>query len=108
MASYLLIESRDPFESRGFAQRCELASTLAADGAQVTLFLLENGVLAARAAAHVREIEHLGHLGVAVLADDFALRERGITAAQLAREVKPSPIDALVVELGRGAKAIWN
>lgn len=108
MASYLLIESRDPFESRGFAQRCGLASALVADGAQVTLFLVENGVLAARAAAHVREIQDLGRLGVAVLADDFALRERGITAAQLAREVQPSPIDALVVELERGAKAIWN
>ena len=108
MADYLWIESRDPFESGGFAQRCELVLALLADGAQVTLFLVENGVLAARAAARVREIEELGRRGVAMLADDFALRERGITAAQLARGVKSSPIDALVVELGRGAKAIWN
>ncbi|HSC06113.1 MAG TPA: DsrE family protein [Steroidobacteraceae bacterium] len=108
MTSYLLIESRDPFESHGLAQRCELASALVAEGAQVTLFLVENGVLAAREAAQVREIEELGRLGVTVLADDFALRERGITPAQLAREVKPSLIDALVEELGRGAKAIWN
>ncbi|HEU4530962.1 MAG TPA: DsrE family protein [Steroidobacteraceae bacterium] len=108
MQRYLLIESRDPFESRSFARRCELAAALAGEGAEVTVFLVENGVLAARETARVREIEHLGSLGVRVLADEFALRERGIPTAQLARAVRAAPLDALVTALGKGAKAMWN
>ena len=108
MPSYLLIESRDPFESRGFGQRCELAAALATDGAAVTLFLVENGVLAARSAAAVRELDRLGRSGVSVLADEFALRERGIAVAELAGHVKSARLDELVKQLGTGAKAIWN
>jgi sulfur relay (sulfurtransferase) complex TusBCD TusD component (DsrE family) len=108
MSSYLLIESRDPFESRGFGQRCELAAALAVDGASVTLFLVENGVLAARGSAQVRELEKLGRSGVSVFADEFALRERGITVGELAGQVKAVRLDALVERLGTGAKAIWN
>ena len=108
MPSYLLVESRDPFESRGFGQRCELAAALAADGAAVTLFLVENGVLAARSAAGVLELDKLGRTGVSMLADEFALRERGIAVAELAGHVKSARLDELVERLCTGAKAIWN
>ncbi|HZF16856.1 MAG TPA: hypothetical protein VE046_13030 [Steroidobacteraceae bacterium] len=108
MASYLLIESRDPFESRGFAQRSELATALAADGAAVTIFLLENAVLASRSAARVRELDKFAKAGVRVLADEFSLRERGIGSEQIAATVKAVPIGTLVEELVAGAKAIWN
>jgi sulfur relay (sulfurtransferase) complex TusBCD TusD component (DsrE family) len=108
MVNYLLIESRDPFESRGFAQRSELASLLVADGAGVTVFLVENGVLAARAAAKLRELDKLAKSGVEILADDFALKERGIAAGDIATAVKPAQLDALIARLGAGTKAIWN
>jgi sulfur relay (sulfurtransferase) complex TusBCD TusD component (DsrE family) len=108
MPKYLLIETRDPFASKGFAQHCELAAALVSDGADVTLFLVENGVLAARRAARGLELEKLVRLGVLVLADEFALRERGITDSELAEHVKGAPLDALVERLGAGAKAIWN
>ena len=108
MAKYLLIETRDPFASKGFAQHCELASALAKDGAEVTLFLAENGVLAARGAARLHALEKLARLGVPVLADEFALRERGIVASEVADQVKGVSLDALVARLGTGAKAIWN
>ena len=108
MPDYVLIESRDPFELKGFSQRCDLALALVRDGATVTLFLVENGVLAARGAARVRELEKLGRSGVPVLADEFALRERGIAAAELATDVKCASLDVLVERLGAGAKAIWN
>ena len=39
MANYLLIESRDPFESNDIGQLYELAAGLARDGNSVTLFL---------------------------------------------------------------------
>ena len=108
MTHYLIIESRDPFESRGFAQRCDLALALRADGAGVTLFLLENGVLAARHAAKLRELERLAKAGVTVLADEFGLRERGVAPAEVASTVTSTRLEALVGELTRGAKAIWN
>jgi sulfur relay (sulfurtransferase) complex TusBCD TusD component (DsrE family) len=108
MADYLLIESRDPFESRGFAQRCELALALRADGAGVTLFLVENGVFAARQAAKLRELEKLAKAGVHVCADEFALRERGVGGNELAPTVESAPLEALVGSLASGAKALWH
>jgi predicted peroxiredoxin len=108
MSNYLLIESRDPFESRGFSQRCDLALALQADGAGVTIFLVENGVFAARAAAKLRELDKLAKSGVQLLADEFALRERGIRSGEIASQVKPAKIETLVSALAAGNKAIWN
>src|SRR5262249_41393548 len=48
MAEFLLIESRDPFESNEVGYYCELARGLAHDGHAVTMFLVQNAVLAAR------------------------------------------------------------
>lgn len=48
MAKYLLIQSRDPFESNDVAYFYELAAGLAREGSDVMLFLVQNGVLAAR------------------------------------------------------------
>lgn len=106
MKRYLIVESRDPFECASFAWRNDLAATLAA-GAEVTVFLVENAVYAARASAGFAGLGRLKRAGVTVVADEFALRERGIAAAQLAPEIKAARIDLLVAELGRGARAIW-
>jgi len=51
MAKYFLIESRSSFDSTQVSQNYQLASDLANAGNETTLFLVENGVLAARAAA---------------------------------------------------------
>ena len=48
MAKYLLIESRDPFDSNDVANFHELATGLIREGNEVTLFLVQNGVLPAR------------------------------------------------------------
>jgi len=108
MTSYLVVESRDPFESHGFARRCELAAALRADGASVTVFLVENGVIAARGSARLRELDQLARSGVAVVADEFSLRERGIAAAELAATVKPVALDAVVEQMVQGVRVLWN
>ncbi|HKE45102.1 MAG TPA: DsrE family protein [Steroidobacteraceae bacterium] len=108
MSGYLLIESRDPFESKGFAQHCELALTLLGEGNSVTLFLVENAVLAARAAAKARDLDKLAKAGVRVLADKFALHERGIDARQVIAAVEPAELNALLAHLADGAKTLWN
>ena len=106
MAAYLLIQSRDPFESKDADYYCDLARGLAEAGNQVTLFLVQNAVLAARASAHVPELETLVASGVKVLADDFALKERGI--ARLRDGIEIAPIDIVVDHMEAGHKTLWH
>jgi sulfur transfer complex TusBCD TusB component (DsrH family) len=102
----LLIESRDPFESSDVAYYYELARGLTKAGNQVTLLLVQNGVLAARPSAKAPALRALIEAGVRVLADDFALQERGIT--KLSDGVKSAPIDVVVEHLEAGHKTLWH
>ena len=108
MASYLLIESRDPFESADVAFCHDLARRLAASGNRVTVFVVQNGVLGVRAGVRTSDYAELARAGVEVLADDFSLRERGIASDRLQAGVKASAIDVVVDRLAEGAKAIWH
>lgn len=106
MAQYLLIESRDPFESNEVGYYYELARGLVEAGNQVTLFLAQNGVLSARPSKHSAALIALARSEVTVLADDFSLQERGIT--KLAEGVTAAPIDVVVDHLAAGHKALWH
>jgi predicted peroxiredoxin len=108
MAKYLLIESRDPFESTEVAHQLDLAASLAREGNEVTLFLVQNGVLPARRGARSDALARLADGGVEVLADEFSLRERGIAADRLAPGVKAAPLDVLIDQLEAGRKAVWH
>jgi sulfur relay (sulfurtransferase) complex TusBCD TusD component (DsrE family) len=106
MTQYLLIESRDPFESNDVAYYYDLAKGLVETGNQVTLFLVQNGVLAARKSERSAQLSALAAGGVKVLADDFSLQERGI--AKLATGIAAAPIDVIVDHLEAGARALWH
>src|SRR5215510_4718305 len=106
MAQYLLIESRDPFEFKDVGYYYDLAKGLIEGGNQVTLFLAQNGVLAARPSRHSAALGALARSGVTVLADDFSLQERGIT--KLAEGVAAAPIDVVVDHLAAGHKTLWH
>ena len=110
MANYLLIESRDAFEYGDVGYFYNLAKDLAGGGNDVTLFLIQNGVLMARqgvAASPVPELIKGGK--VQVLADDFCLKERGIQSNALLSGVKASNVNALVDLLAAdGVKAVWH
>ena len=106
MAHYLLIESRDPFESNAVGYYYELAKGLVDAGNGVTLLLVQNGVLAARPSAHSAALSALRRSGVEVLADDFSLRERGIST--LADGVAAAAIDIVVDHLEAGHKTLWH
>jgi hypothetical protein len=106
MAHYLMIESRDPFESNDVIHYYELSKGLVDAGNVVTLLLVQNGVLAARPSAHSATLSALGKSGVRVLADDFSLKERGIS--QLAEGVAAAPIDIVVDHLEAGHKTLWH
>jgi predicted peroxiredoxin len=109
MSRYLLIESRDPFESRDTQFVVETATALKRRGNDVTVFLVQNGVLAARRRARGTHLSTLAEEGVRLLADDFSLRERGLRAEDLTDGVKESGIGTLVDMLARrDTKTIWH
>lgn len=108
MSDYLFIESRNPFESADLSFGFELASNLARNGHRVTVFLVQNGVMPARAKARSEQLHRLKNAGVAVLADDHSLRERGIGPDELVPGVSPSPLETVIDELSGGAKALWH
>jgi len=107
MAKYLLIESRDPFEVNDVRYYYDLAAALAKEG-DVTLFLVQNGVLPARRCEPSRHLTVLAAAGVRVLADEFSLRERGIAAGRLAEGVAAAGLDVVIDQLAEGRKALWH
>ena len=74
----------------------------------MTVFLIQNGVLPARhGSRYASRFAELARSGVAVLADDFSLRERAVR--RLADGVKPANVDTLVMlALSEGTKTIWH
>ncbi len=108
MAKYLLLESRDPFESNEVAYYYDLAKGLAKGGNEVTLFLVQNGVLPARFRARANGLAEVAKSGVTVLADEFSLRERGISSDQLVAGVAPAPLDTVIDHMAAGSKSIWH
>jgi hypothetical protein len=108
MAKFLLIESRDPFESADVLDACRLATELAGAGHEVALFLVQNGVLPARPSAHSDVLTRTARAGVRVLADAFSLRERGIGGDRLAAGVEAAPLDVVVDHLAEGCKVLWH
>ena len=108
MTNYLLIESRDPFESNDVDYFYDLASGLQDRGNEVTLFLVQNGVFPARQNTRYHTLSKLAAAGVSILADDLSLRERGIAEDSLVNGVKSAPIDLVIDQLAEGAKTLWH
>ena len=108
MGQYLLIESRDPFDTNDVAYSYDLAHGLVKDGHHVTLFLVQNGVLPARKSGKSQPLAELGQAGGRILADDFSLRERGITRDRMVKGVEPANLEIVVDRLAEGVKTIWH
>jgi intracellular sulfur oxidation DsrE/DsrF family protein len=106
MQNYLFIESRggEPRDAFGGA----LAGALARRGARVELLLVQNGALAARRRARAPQLDQLAEAGVAVLADEFALRERGIARDRLRPGIEPAALDTVIDRLLDGWHVIWH
>lgn len=108
MAAYLLIDSRDPHGHNDESQLHRLAFELSAKRHTVTLFLVQNAVLRARAGAQTGALADLRAAGVEVLADEFSLRERGIRGDRLASVVAAADLDAVVDRLADGHITLWH
>ena len=107
MEKYLLIQSRDPFETNEVGRDYEIATNLKKAGNEVTLFLVQNGVFPARGTAPRNGLHKVIESGVEVLSDEFSLRERGISKEALTEGVKVAPLDRVVDQLAEGCKALW-
>ncbi len=108
MASYLFIESRDPFEVNDVDYYYDIASGLKGRNNEVTLFLIQNGVFPARQNPSSEKISRLAKKGVRILADELSLNERGISVDSLVEGVEPSPLDIVVDQMVAGTKTIWH
>lgn len=108
MNQYLLIESRDPFSSSSVAEHAELAIRLKRSGNGVAVFLLQNGVLPLRPNAQHAMVERLLDARVEVFADEFALRERGVSVQELAPGIRPAAIDLIIDRMLAGWSALWH
>ena len=109
MSKYLLIESRDPFESSDVRYFYDLAAELAGKGHDVALYLVQNGVLAVRKGAANNPLQKVLEGKVKVLLDDFSLRERGIKDGELIAGAAVSSVEKLVDLLAeQGRKALWH
>lgn len=108
MSRYLLISSRDPFECGDTRNFYRMAIGLKTAGGDVTLFLVQNGVLPARIGAENWRLREAIGAGVRVMADDFSLRERAVDGALLADGIKKASLDLVIDELAAGTKTIWH
>ena len=108
MAKFTLIASRDPLESREGEKYCLLAGDLRREGNEVTLFLVQNAVFGARKGAATGAYAKLAGAGVAVLADAFSLRERGIGKERLAAGIAVADLDVVIDHMSEGRKVLWN
>src|SRR5262245_18158834 len=109
MTNYVFIESRDPFESRDARFVVDTAATWKQSDNEVTVFLVQNGVLPCRKNAAGSQLPQLAKAGITLLADDFSLRERGIEPSEMTAGIQRSSIDALVDLLAsEHTKAIWH
>ncbi len=104
--AYLLIESRDPFESNDVGYYYKLASGLVEAGNAVTVFLVQNAVLAARPSAETPGLRALVNSGAQVLADEFSLKQRAI--GELLDGIKSAPIEVVVDHLEAGHRILWH
>ena len=109
MTHYVFIESRDPFESRDTQFVEDTATALKQRGHEVTVFLVQNGVLASRRNIRDSALSRMAKAGVKLLADDFSLCERGIQSAELQPGLQATTIETLVAALVReNTKAVWH
>src|SRR5262245_57498281 len=108
MSNYVLIDSRGPLEAADNEFFLGLAESLARAGHSVTLLLTQNGVLAARPSCPAaQQLARLQKLGVTVKADDFAVKERAVSA--LADGVKSVGIDAFVTKImDAPTRVLWH
>lgn len=107
MARYLIVDSRDLQEYTSGRYIQSLAGKLKDKGNDVTLFLIENGVLAARKGNEFgKNLSDLSKRGAKVMAEDVSLKARGIS--EIGDGITQANVDQLADLIIEGSdKVIW-
>jgi sulfur relay protein TusB/DsrH len=79
MTNLLLVLSKDPFTTEIPDLVMDIAHEATAKGADVSLYLIEDGVTAARNHTFGQKLARIQQQGVRVFADDMSLLARGIS-----------------------------
>jgi sulfur relay (sulfurtransferase) complex TusBCD TusD component (DsrE family) len=109
MSRYVLIETKAPLEGGQYA--FDLGKQLHADRHDVTIYLLQDAVFAARRRFERGEqlVAEARKHDLKLMADEVSLRQRGVTGERLSGEVRPSSMGELVdLLMERSDKAIWH
>src|SRR5918992_435475 len=109
MSRYLLIETKSPLDGGTYA--FELGQQLRELRHDVTVYLLQDGVLTARRSFKAGQelIQQADHHGLRVLVDAVSARQRGVIGDRVAKEVSLADMGELVDHLmERADKAIWH
>ena len=108
MKGMMIVETRDPIEVRDVEWTAGLLEAMRQAGQSCTLMLAENGVLGARASACPAAFSRLVEAGVEILADRFALGERGIAEAELRAGISAADLDRVIERLAAGDAVMWR
>jgi sulfur relay (sulfurtransferase) complex TusBCD TusD component (DsrE family) len=109
MGKYVLIETKGPLDGGNWA--FELGKQLRELRHDVTVYLLQDGVFAARRNFKTGEalIQGAEKSGLAVVADGVSCRQRGLVGDRVAKGVGVGDMDALLdLVMERSDKAIWH
>lgn len=106
MRSYLFIESRGAHESPDVTALYELSGRLRAEGHDVAVFLIQNGVFAL---GRAQPLDALLARGVQVWADGYSIAARGLDAAPRPAGVRVAGMAELVgLLMAPGAVPVWH
>lgn len=108
MTRFFFIQSREPITDNRANDDYTLIHNLAAASHEVTVMLVQNGVIAARRGSIVPTFDTLCDSKARLLADPFSLAQRQIADDQLKSGVEPSALDAVVKAMLTGYKVIWH
>lgn len=109
MSRFVFVASRDPVSVADSRHMLSTAADLAGKGADVAVYLVQNGVFATRDTGN-GELEAAQSRGVKFFADDFSLRERGINPAEVRSFIQPLDMDQWVGKLfdGERPRLVWH
>ena len=108
MEHFFFIQSREPLTDNRATADYELINNLAAAGNQVTVMLVQNGVIPARRGSIIKSFDKLCDGKAWILADPFSLAQRQIANDELKAGIESSALDRAVKAMLAGHKVIWH
>jgi hypothetical protein len=108
MTRFFFIQSREPFTDSRANGDYELIHNLACAGNEVTVMLVQNGVMPARRGSMINSFDKLCDGQARLLADPFSLTQRQIGTNDLKGGIEPVALDATVKALLAGHTVIWH